>query len=67
MISKDIKKLKPYYDKKRDRYSLKICITEGEPRKTVYGKDIEELYKNVEQLIQKIKKQIILFQMDLIF
>ena len=56
MISKDIKKLKPYCDKKRDRYSLKICITEGEPRKTVYGKDIEELYKNVEQLIQKNQK-----------
>lgn len=41
------------YDKKNDRYVTKVTITEGEPRKNVYGNTREEVERKVKKLIYK--------------
>lgn len=53
MNKNDIRKNKPYYDKKNKRYSLKVTVKEGEPRQTVYGKTKSEVYANAEKLLYK--------------
>lgn len=53
MNKNDIRKNKPFYDKKNKRYSLKVTVEEGKPRQTVYGKTKSEVYDNAEKLLYK--------------
>lgn len=40
-----------YFDKNRNRYSAKVTIEKGKPRKTVYGKTEEEVLLKARQLM----------------
>ena len=46
-----------YFDKNRNRYSAKVTLKQGEPRKTVYGKTEEETLFKARQLLYGTKDE----------
>lgn len=43
--------IKPYYDKKNNRYIVKVSVEKGKPRKSVYGKTEKEVVFNARKLL----------------
>lgn len=46
-----------YYDKARDRYSAKVTLEKGAPRKNVYGKTEKEVLLKARELLYSARKE----------
>ena len=57
MSAKKYDDISIYYDKPRNRYSAKVTVKKGEPRKTVYGKTEKEVVLKARQLLYSAKDE----------
>ena len=57
MSAKKYDDISIYYDKSRNRYSAKVTVKKGNPRKTVYGKTEEEVVLKARKLLYGTKDE----------
>lgn len=57
MSSDNYDDIKPYYDRNRDRYIVKVSVGKGKPRKSVYGKTEKEVVLKARKVLYSCRDE----------